>query len=79
MPGVSVYIVNAHCRLTMLAARDSVLWSVKHGVDIIYHASYIDEGQVPFIFRLNFSSLTLLRGHESAGEEQAQAYCRTWS
>ena len=30
----------------MFAARDSVLWSVKHGVDIIYHASYIDEGQL---------------------------------
>lgn len=30
----------------MLIARDSVLWSVKHGVEIIYHASYIDEGQV---------------------------------
>lgn len=42
----------AHAR-----ARDSVKMCVKHGVDVIYHASYIDdEGE-----NMHYISLTLLR------------------
>lgn len=60
--------VCAHAR-----ARDSVTMCVRHGVDVIYHASYIDDDGMALVIMMTFTDTAR---HGLAGTRTRQEHCR---